>query len=99
MHVRQNEEVSFDAFIHVHVGFADCILQVTGFQQSRLRALGVPNPAVAPQALLAASEQGWPTDNAADSGVKAAAQVWGPVFLHSRVPLLCFVKPQPQGLC
>ena len=40
--------------------FAD-LGYVTQFQQSWLRNLSVANPAIAPQAMLAASEQGWDT--------------------------------------
>ena len=40
---------------------------VTQFQQSWLRNLSVPNPAIAPQAMLAASEQGWDTGSANQS--------------------------------
>lgn len=34
---------------------------VTAYQQQALKNLSIPNPAIAPQAMLAASEQGWNT--------------------------------------
>ena len=47
---------------------------VTQFQQAWLRNLSVANPAIAPQAMLAASEQGWDTGSA-NQGREAPAML------------------------
>ena len=47
------------------------LFQVQAYQLAKLRALGVANPLLAPQAVMAASEQGWTTSNAATSGASA----------------------------
>ena len=52
--------------------FAD-LPKVQAFQLTMLRALGVANPQLAPQAVLAATEQGWNTPNLQASSAPCCA--------------------------
>ena len=80
-------------YLHVHcIDLLALALQVLAFQLAWLKKLNVSQPATRPQAMLAASEQGWTTYGTTNTGTNCACiPAWVALGCVPMVPRLAMI--------